>query len=187
MLGPSQPRILTITSRENPWYSINMSILILVWRVVQVCYTSVWSVHEPSFHCSGRQSWWIDRHIVHINVIVLPKLSSQKVGLWKLTQVPQSLFNIPPQIKFFLDPLHIMNNYKLCKFHSDKSKIVLLDLRCIWYFSIEVRIWMVFMIALLIQHPKQMSSSKTNVSCSSIGCNPPNWSPRSSQRCSRTN
>ena len=54
--------------------------------------------------------------------------------LWKLTQAPNSPLSVPPQMEFFMDPLHVIKSYKSCPFHPTKSKLDSLELGCVWKF-----------------------------------------------------
>ena len=54
--------------------------------------------------------------------------------LWKITQAPNSALLIPPNINYFLDPLHTIAKYSRCKYNLDKSKLVSLSLGCVYKF-----------------------------------------------------
>jgi len=43
--------------------------------------------------------------------------------LWRLTQAPNSRYSLPDNIKYFLDPYHVIEEYKTCAFIETKSKI----------------------------------------------------------------
>ena len=52
--------------------------------------------------------------------------------LWRMIQAPHSQLALPAQIKYFLDPLRVIKNYKGCKLHPSKSKLDSLELGCVW-------------------------------------------------------
>ena len=54
--------------------------------------------------------------------------------IWKLTQAPQSLLNMPHKIKYFLDPYRVMKLYKRCLLNPSKSKTDGLELGTFWKF-----------------------------------------------------
>ena len=49
-----------------------------------------------------------------------------------MTQTPQSQLSLPLQIKFFLNPLRVIKNYKGRKLHPSKSKLDSLGLGYVW-------------------------------------------------------
>ena len=59
--------------------------------------------------------------------------------LWKLTQAPNAPYIMPPQIKFFLDPLKVIKEYKSCPIHKSKSRLESLELGCVWSYLKEDR------------------------------------------------
>ena len=54
--------------------------------------------------------------------------------LWKLTQAPNAPYTMPHQIKYFLDPLKVIREYK-CKLHPTKSKLECLELGTVWSYT----------------------------------------------------
>ncbi len=43
--------------------------------------------------------------------------------IWKLTQAPNSPCSMPPQIRFYMDPLKIIQHYKSCDLNSAQRKL----------------------------------------------------------------
>ncbi len=54
--------------------------------------------------------------------------------LWKLTQAPNLTMNIPLQLQFFLDLLQVIQNYKSCPLHPEKTKLESCNLKSIYRF-----------------------------------------------------
>jgi len=52
--------------------------------------------------------------------------------LWKMSQTPRSQLNLLGAIKYFINPLRVIQNYKGCKLHPTKSKLDSLELVCVW-------------------------------------------------------
>ena len=52
--------------------------------------------------------------------------------IWRLTQSPTAPCAMPPQIKFYIDPLYIMRKYKGCPFHKSRSFLESLELGAVW-------------------------------------------------------
>jgi len=43
--------------------------------------------------------------------------------IYKLTQAPGSKLAMPKRVKYFMDPLHLVREYKSCKLHPNTSKL----------------------------------------------------------------
>ena len=52
--------------------------------------------------------------------------------LWQMAQAQISEFSLPVQVKFFIDPLRVIRNYKGCKLYPSKSKLESLKIGCVW-------------------------------------------------------
>ncbi len=52
--------------------------------------------------------------------------------LWRLTQAPLSTLSIPSPLKFFMDPLRVIQQYKSCEFHPNNSKLSSLSLKSVY-------------------------------------------------------
>jgi hypothetical protein len=55
--------------------------------------------------------------------------------LWKLTQAPNSMYSLPPNIKYFIDPYHVILQYKSCVLNKMKSKLKVYELGVIWKYA----------------------------------------------------
>ena len=54
--------------------------------------------------------------------------------IYRLTQSPNSSLNMPPKIKYFIDPMKVIKHYKSCKLNSKHSKLETLSLSSVWKF-----------------------------------------------------
>ncbi len=54
--------------------------------------------------------------------------------LWRITQSPHSSLSIPSQVKFFLDPLAVIQKYKSCPLNKAKSKLESLELGAVYHY-----------------------------------------------------
>ena len=100
---------------------------------------------DPRIQDAGRMRivWeqfcnWVDSVVGDDKVAVLVAYNGETCDmkwLWKLTQAPGSVYDMPSKIKFFMDPLTILNRkngYSSCKLHQTKSKIDSLELGVVW-------------------------------------------------------
>jgi hypothetical protein len=55
--------------------------------------------------------------------------------LWRLTQAPNSMYSLPGNIKYFIDPYHVIEKYKSCAFNKAKSKIKAYKLGVVWKYA----------------------------------------------------
>jgi hypothetical protein len=55
--------------------------------------------------------------------------------LWRLTQAPNSMYSLPPNIKYFIDPCCVIEKYKSCAFNKTKSKIKAYELGVVWKYA----------------------------------------------------
>ncbi|KAL3757005.1 hypothetical protein ACHAWU_003889 [Discostella pseudostelligera] len=54
--------------------------------------------------------------------------------IWKLTQAPGSRCNMPPKLKFFLDPFRVIDGYTTCQINKKRSKMDSYELGVVWKF-----------------------------------------------------
>jgi hypothetical protein len=54
---------------------------------------------------------------------------------WRLAQAPSLRYSLPQNIKYFLDPYHVIQKYKSCTFNKIKSKIEAYELGVIWKYT----------------------------------------------------
>lgn len=52
--------------------------------------------------------------------------------LYRLTKAPDSKLNLPQKLKYFIDLLKVIKQYKSCKFHPSKSKLESLSLSSVY-------------------------------------------------------
>ncbi len=55
--------------------------------------------------------------------------------LWRLTQAPNLMYSLPPNIKYFIDPYCVIEKYKSCAFNKTKSKIEAYELGVFWKYA----------------------------------------------------
>ncbi len=55
--------------------------------------------------------------------------------LWRLTQAPNSMYSLPPNIKYFIYPYCVIEKYKKCAFNKTKSKIKVYELGVVWKYA----------------------------------------------------
>lgn len=78
---------------------------------------------------------WIRTTVARDEVIVLVAYNGATCDLkwlWRMTQAPRSQLCLPANIKYFIDPLRVIKNYKGCKLNPAKSKLDSLELGCVW-------------------------------------------------------
>jgi hypothetical protein len=81
---------------------------------------------------------WISEHVRADEKCILAAYRGETCDMrwiWKHTQAPRSQLCIPEQIKYFMDPLEVINTYKSCPYHPTKSKLESLELGCVWKFN----------------------------------------------------
>ena len=54
--------------------------------------------------------------------------------IYKLRQAPNSIFQLPTNIKYFMDPMSVIREYKGCKLNKKHSKIESYELGVVWSF-----------------------------------------------------
>jgi hypothetical protein len=54
--------------------------------------------------------------------------------IYKLCQAPNSIFQLPPSIKYFMDPMSVIREYNGCKLNKKHSKVESYELGVIWSF-----------------------------------------------------
>ena len=52
--------------------------------------------------------------------------------IYKLTQAPGSKLAIPKGIRYFMEPLNVIREFKSCKLHPNTSKLETLSLQSVW-------------------------------------------------------
>jgi hypothetical protein len=81
---------------------------------------------------------WISEHVGANEKCILAAYRGETCDMrwiWKHTQAPRSQLRIPEQIKYFMDPLEVINSYKTCPYHPAKSKLESLELGCVWKYN----------------------------------------------------
>jgi hypothetical protein len=74
----------------------------------------------PKFQC------WFLSSVSPAKMVVLVAWNGAACDLkwlWRLTQAPNLMYSLPPNIKYFIDPYHVIEKYKSCVFNKTKSKI----------------------------------------------------------------
>ena len=54
--------------------------------------------------------------------------------IYRLTQSPNLSLDIPPNIKYFIDPMKVIKHFKSCKLNSKHSKLETPSLSSVWKF-----------------------------------------------------
>ncbi len=81
---------------------------------------------------------WFFSHLSPIKKVVLVTWNGETCDLnwlWRLTQAPSSRYSLPENIKYFLDPYHMIEKYKTCVFNKTKSKIEAYKLGVVWKYA----------------------------------------------------
>jgi hypothetical protein len=81
---------------------------------------------------------WFFRHVSLAKTVVLVAWNGKTCDLkwlWRLTQAPNSRYSLPENIKYFLDPYRMIEEYKTCAFNKTKSKIERYELGVVWKYA----------------------------------------------------
>ena len=79
--------------------------------------------------------YWVHNNLKEDEVAIIVAwngLACDMKAIWKLTQAPRSILNIPAKVKYFLDPYRVISSYKMCQLHPTKSKLPSLSLGVVW-------------------------------------------------------
>ena len=83
---------------------------------------------------------WVDSNIKDDEVAILVAYNGEACDMkwiWELTQAPGSTHDMPPKIKYFLDPLFVVGEFKSCPLNPTKSKVPSLELGVLWNYIKE--------------------------------------------------
>ena len=78
---------------------------------------------------------WFAYHLKREEVAILVAYNGETCNLewlWKLTQAPRSLYCLPPEMEYFMDPLMVIRHFTGCLLHPIKSKLDSLELGVVW-------------------------------------------------------
>lgn len=78
---------------------------------------------------------WVDHAVPNGQVAILVAWNGEACDLkwfWEITQAPNSPYQMPPKIKYFIDPYRMITSYKTMQLHPSKSKIESLELGSVW-------------------------------------------------------
>jgi hypothetical protein len=78
---------------------------------------------------------WVNKHFADNDTGILVAYNGETCDLawrWKLTQAPRSTLSFTDQLKFFLDPKKVIEEYKRCPLHKSRSKLESYELWCVW-------------------------------------------------------
>ena len=67
-------------------------------------------------------------------VVAYHGAASDMKWIWRLTQCPDAIHEMPKKLKWFLDPLKIIKKFTGCKINPNKSKLESLRLGAVWSF-----------------------------------------------------
>lgn len=78
---------------------------------------------------------WLEEHLAPDDKVVLCAYRGETCDMrwiWKHCLAPRSQLNIPDSIKYFMDPLEVIKNYRGCSLHPSKSKLDSLELGVVY-------------------------------------------------------
>ena len=78
---------------------------------------------------------WVNDHLLEDHHCILCAYRGETCDLrwiWKHCLAPRSQLTIPHQIKYFMDPLEVIKNYRSCSLHPSKSKLDSLELGVVY-------------------------------------------------------
>lgn len=83
----------------------------------------------------GQFCSWISRHVGPSKTCIFVAYNGATCDLrwlWRHLQAPRTTLSMPDCMRFFLDPLHVIQNYKSCPLNPTKSKLESLELGVVW-------------------------------------------------------
>jgi hypothetical protein len=83
------------------------------------------------------QRWFLS-NVSPVKMVVLVAWNGEVCDLkwlWRLTQAPNSMFSLPLNIKYFIDPFRVIEKYKSCVLNKMKSKIKAYELGVVWKYA----------------------------------------------------
>lgn len=80
---------------------------------------------------------WANEQLAEVDNCILCAYRGETCNMrwiWKHCLAPRSQLTIPSQIKYFMDTLDVIKNYKSCSLHPSKSKLDSLELGVVFKF-----------------------------------------------------
>ena len=80
---------------------------------------------------------WVDGNTQHDEIATIVAYNGETCDLrwiWRHTQAPNSPGRFPSKIKFFMDPLNVINGYTTCKLNKKQSNLESFELGFVWRF-----------------------------------------------------